>query len=384
MASFDFITNDDFRTSLEADHAELCKCLTAGAWKAVHVLAGSIIEALLLDCLQSSGYSGCSASGLLRMDLGQLITTCRAENILSAKSADLSSVVRTYRNLIHPGRLVRLGEVVNQHGATIAQSLVEIIVEEVAARKKETYGYTAEQIANKIESDLTAVSIISHLLRDAKPQEIERLLVKILPGRLFDLCQDFFDDEEAEWTRRKRSALAECFRAAFGVASDDIKRKATQNFATIVKEEAEPVVLAYETTFFRGSDLAFLCVDDANMIKKHIRGRIETDVEEDLLTAAAGIGRFLTTQDVCTFVDPLVKTLTWAKGDLYWATHRFLIDEYARMQSEVSREALGRLQAWADMYRKNGNERALRAVQNIQETIDPFADLDETDPFTDE
>lgn len=43
MASFDFITGDDFRASLESDYNELSTCLASGAYKAVHVLAGSIV-----------------------------------------------------------------------------------------------------------------------------------------------------------------------------------------------------------------------------------------------------------------------------------------------------------------------------------------------------
>jgi hypothetical protein len=60
MISFDFITHDDFRRSLESDWVELESCYGSKAWKSVHVLAGSIIEALLIDCLSSS--TGCTVS----------------------------------------------------------------------------------------------------------------------------------------------------------------------------------------------------------------------------------------------------------------------------------------------------------------------------------
>jgi hypothetical protein len=55
ISRFDFVSGDDFRTPLESDYAELEACLTAGAWKSAHVLAGSIVEAVLIDYLVAVG-----------------------------------------------------------------------------------------------------------------------------------------------------------------------------------------------------------------------------------------------------------------------------------------------------------------------------------------
>ena len=49
MPTFDFITNDEFRSNLESDYEELEQCLKSGSWKAVLVLAGSVVEAMLVD-----------------------------------------------------------------------------------------------------------------------------------------------------------------------------------------------------------------------------------------------------------------------------------------------------------------------------------------------
>ncbi len=56
MAIFDFISGEEFRESLDADYHELNSAMEVHAWKAVHVLAGSIIEALLVDYLTASNY----------------------------------------------------------------------------------------------------------------------------------------------------------------------------------------------------------------------------------------------------------------------------------------------------------------------------------------
>jgi len=99
------------------------------------VLAGSIIEAILIDYLIASGYRSTSSPELLKMGLAEAITACRSEKVLSERTEHLSHVIRSYRNLIHPGRSVRLGETATENGAKIVQALVEIIVEEIAASR---------------------------------------------------------------------------------------------------------------------------------------------------------------------------------------------------------------------------------------------------------
>ena len=42
----DFMASDEFRDVLEADLKEMRACFESNAWKATHVLAGSIVEAV--------------------------------------------------------------------------------------------------------------------------------------------------------------------------------------------------------------------------------------------------------------------------------------------------------------------------------------------------
>jgi hypothetical protein len=60
--------------------------MAAKAWKAVHALAGSIIEAILIDYLTASAYQNRAPEDLLKMDLHQAINTCQAEGVLSRRS----------------------------------------------------------------------------------------------------------------------------------------------------------------------------------------------------------------------------------------------------------------------------------------------------------
>jgi len=74
MPDFDFVVDKELRKSLDSDWKELDVAYGASAWKAVHVLAGSVVEATLVDHLLSIGYS---AKDPLRMTLEDAISACR-------------------------------------------------------------------------------------------------------------------------------------------------------------------------------------------------------------------------------------------------------------------------------------------------------------------
>ena len=78
------------------------------------------------------------------MDFGEALNVCKEKKVISSKTAALSSVVKGYHNLIHPGRLIRLNETISRSSAEVVRALVSIVVDEVEKRKRENYGYTAE------------------------------------------------------------------------------------------------------------------------------------------------------------------------------------------------------------------------------------------------
>lgn len=305
MLAFDFISGDEFRNSLEGDYRELNLCMEAAAWKAACVLAGSIIEAVLVDYLLALGYS---KSDPLKMTFDQVIQACKQEGILSPKTVGLSNAVRLYRNLIHPGRAIRLGEVIDENGARIALPLVEIIVGEVTSHKEQTYGPTAEQIASKVERDPKSISVMRHLLREAKPVEIERLLLVVIAHRYFELLDSGVSPGDAPLP-----SFEECFRSAVGVASNDVKIKMAERFVNILKEESDWMVHTYETGFFRAKDLAYLSSQDRQLVKEHLLTRPdETLPDTRYLRTMEGIGPFLAGTEIAAFAGPIIRAiLSW-------------------------------------------------------------------------
>ena len=307
MAIFDYITSEEFRESLEADYQEMIFCFNANAWKAVHVLAGSIIEAVLLDYLVAENLA--TYEEALRLDLGSAITLCKDKNIISIKTSDLSSVIRSYRNLIHPGRIIRLQEHVDKNSAEVAKALVSIVIGEIEKQKHEKYGYTAEQLIAKIRRDSSASTIISHIIKQTNPTEIEKLLIKVIPNAYMDSLQEM--DPIAHLPK----SLTICFRTAFEQASPELKKKVAQNFVKIIKEESDQFLFAYGKLFFRAPDMQYLSANDIEITKNYLLGRLENDIE-GWLSTIAGISKYISDEDVNKLVDPLVRAVNGNDMDL--------------------------------------------------------------------
>lgn len=335
MAAFDFITNEEFRASLEAYQAELHTCVVAKAWKAVHVLAGSIIEAVLLDYLIASDYQNLPPEELLKFDLNKAIDACQAEGVLTAKTAQLSAVIKDYRNLIHPGRSVRLSERVDENTAQIVQALLAMILTEVAKKKSERWGNTAEQLTNKLLADPSGVGILDHLLQGMKELEIERLLLKVLPEQYFLLLKQEPAPEE------RLVALRQCFHRTFGKASVETKKKVVERHVKILREDGEVRVLSYADAFVRlNHPHATNQQQEQRVIKDHLLARLGRNVTEPLLEALEGIGRLLTTQDLPLFLWPLLSEFAVGKDEKRrQKVKEGFRDERFRMNTHILAEA---------------------------------------------
>ena len=361
MPSFDFITDKDFRTILEADQKEIRQCAESKAWKAVHVLAGSIIEAVLIDYLIAEKHI--SHDGALKMDLGKAIKLAAEKSIISEKTAALSSVIKEYRNLIHPGRSIRMAETTSAASARIAESLVEMILTEIEGRKRSNYGYTAEQIVSKIEQDSFVGAILNHLLEDLNRSEAERLLLKIIPERYMDELEDPFRGEEHVLT-----SLVDLFRTAYDKADDRLQARVGQEFVQILKEERQEFIFAYSRAFFRMSDLQHLSAADIQLVKSHFFARIKSyEDDRELILAFSGIGKYILPDEVSSFVDPLVRTMCRGSDkDTLRAARERIIDESLEMEEEVRRKLNARLDQWIALYNSQEDSRRADLVEELK------------------
>lgn len=363
MSSFDFITDEGLRNSLSSDFQELNICYDGRAWKGVHVFAGSIVEALLIELLIAEGFA--TREVALKMDLSAAASVCKDKKIISERTSDLLTVIRGYRNLIHPGRQVRLNEVIDQNSAEVAKALVNMVSQEIEKRRRENYGYTAEQIVSKLERDSSAEILLSHLLSKTNETETERLLLSVLPTAYQRGLEEEFGPPSL------LPSFRTCFRLAFDQAIDVTKRKVIVRFSKMLKEGSEQEILLYENAFLVASDLHYLDVEDAEIVKKHLLARLKSSVDEDLVRTIQGLGQFLMQDEVPSFVDPLIVAMRkYTKQQLSKAIQERIEGEWMATSSPIDALLVKRIEDWIALYREKEIESEVQRLEQIKSNID--------------
>jgi len=150
-AELDFIQDDDLKTNFELDISATNQALSNGEWKATTVLAGSVIEALLLWALRNSDQTRINhaitklkerkiltkspSSSLDMWSLYTMIEVSVKLNIIEERTAEQTRLAKDFRNLIHPGREKRLSFKCNRGTALAAVAAVEFVVKDLAEKR---------------------------------------------------------------------------------------------------------------------------------------------------------------------------------------------------------------------------------------------------------
>lgn len=187
---FDFISNTKFRALLKRDFIELETCYKAKASKSVLILTGSIIEAILVEYFLNNLPNGKTKEQVLKEELFNLIDLAYRDKLVSSKTKDLSTVIRNYRNLIHPGREVRENEQFDEDTATVSFSLLKIITSEIKENYLKKYGYTTADIISKLETDSLSYSIFEQLIERLNTSERNKLLNELTEYELREFQHD--------------------------------------------------------------------------------------------------------------------------------------------------------------------------------------------------
>lgn len=254
--NFDFISNPQFKYLLERDFNELNNCIEINASKSVLLLSGSIIEAILIDFFLNNLPQEKTKAKVLKMGLGELIEEAIKIELISNKIRDLSTVIKSYRNLIHPGREIRLKEEFDKDTANVAYSLVKMILKEVKNTYNLKYGYKAEDIYNKIQVDSGTYSIFDKLLDKLNKTEKNKLLKMLVNKHIetFELEKLFYDFKYINKIKQK--------------CDDEEILVYCNELLNFVQKEKEDNILAMYEIF--GGDLNHLESDEQELILTYI------------------------------------------------------------------------------------------------------------------
>lgn len=147
-AEMSFIEDKDLRANLEIDISATNQALSNGEWKAATVLAGSVIEAVLLWALNQHDqeevrkavvtllneeiFNKDPGSNLDVWSLHSFIEVAAKLKIIGEGTAQHARLAKGYRNLIHPGREKRLGQKCDRGTALSAVAAVEFVIRDLS------------------------------------------------------------------------------------------------------------------------------------------------------------------------------------------------------------------------------------------------------------
>lgn len=143
-----FIADLELKRNLEIDISATNKALSNGEWKAATVLAGSVVEALLLWAVSkretiavSESVSRLIKQNIFTKDPGKILENWSLHSfievaadikIIKPETAQQARLAKEFRNLIHAGREVRLKQKCDRGTALSAVAAVEHVVRDIS------------------------------------------------------------------------------------------------------------------------------------------------------------------------------------------------------------------------------------------------------------
>jgi hypothetical protein len=146
-AELEFMDDVPLRDQLRIDMTDAYRALHSGEWKAATVLAGSVMEALLLWGLNKTtrptveaayGAAGTKIPSPKPFDewlLWQFIDAARVADLIDDSTQKQAELAQDFRNLIHPGRAARLKDGCDRGTSHGAIAGMERVASAFAARK---------------------------------------------------------------------------------------------------------------------------------------------------------------------------------------------------------------------------------------------------------
>jgi hypothetical protein len=358
MARFDFILGKPFQETLEHDYEEMLACREAKAWKSTQVIAGSIIEAVLIDYIAGTDGQERPKTDPLKMTLADAINICKSEGVLTQRTSDMCSVIRSYRNLIHAGRTIREAEETpSQDSANIAVSLTDIILREVAKTRRDTYGPTADQVVSKLEADPNSLPILRLLIHDMHERERARLMLDVLPERYIELSPPGMFVED--WQRERLALIKLTYHVAHGAASEETRRAAMEAYVKVLREGHGELVEYYDEAFFVGADAGLLTASQLKMVKEHHLARMKASgATEERVRQFTGLETFLTKEDVSAWLDPILQQIVRGSAGDALRKHLFeyVMVAHSRTPSSIDSSIHSRAMQWVEHIRAQNKD----------------------------
>lgn len=126
---FDFIKNADLRAMAARDYAELHVAASFKNHKSMALLAGSVVESVVLDLLLAKGVL---FDEIMDLSAGKLYQRAIAEGLLKGRQQSAADASRDTRNFVHPAVELKEGRL-SAAQAELSVNLMKVILGELGA-----------------------------------------------------------------------------------------------------------------------------------------------------------------------------------------------------------------------------------------------------------
>lgn len=127
------ITNIELKELLLKDIEECAICIATNQNKSAIILCGSIVEAILMDCILNKNITKYKIKdnnkNIKDMSLNELLIVAEKESMISKTTYSLSHVIKDYRNIIHPSNLLRNSFKISNERVMVIWNILKEIME---------------------------------------------------------------------------------------------------------------------------------------------------------------------------------------------------------------------------------------------------------------
>ncbi len=363
--TFSLVRNREIRQILISDFRDLQGCLEDGLWKPAVVLAGSIIEAVLFDFLVSEGVAAEDIEGVT---LGGLISRAKAKSVIDEKTEKISSAIKDYRNLIHPGRSLADGVSANQATAEIANALLSLVLDDISKIRMASPTTTAADILGAILSDPSKIHFVKHLIAPLSADENRILLLELIPEALINE----YSTSDVELDNTRVTLLKRLFHVVYSNAPSEVQVAAAGRYVKVLRDEPEAIVSVHTNYLFTVEFLGLLAGEQRDIVKEHMKGRLfASQMAVEDLPDYESISYYFDESEIFDILQIFFQRVGSVKSEsdalqyANWIVYEFETYCSDSQKSKVSELAKG----WEKLFNEKRNIIALIRLSKIQKRL---------------
>lgn len=363
--TFSLVRNRAIKQILISDFRDLQGCLADGLWTPAVVLAGSIIEAVLFDFLVSEGTK---IEDISNLTLGGLISRATAKSVINEQTEKISSAIKDYRNLIHPGRSLVDGVSADQATAEIANALLSLVLDDISKMRMASPTTTAADVLGAILSDPSKIHIAKFLVAPLSADEIRGLLLELIPEALIDE----YSMSGLETNDARVDLLTRLFHVVYQHTSPDVQTAVAERYVKLLKDEPEAVVSVHTNCLFTVEFLLYLYGEEKDIVKEHMKGRLFSGrMEAKDLPRYESISYHFDEIEIFDILQVFFKCVGYTKSDTDARKFaKWIAEEYETYCSESQKPKVRELaRGWEEQFVESNNLKAMARILDLRRRL---------------